>query len=244
MAEASRHVTGDVRLRLRAGSAVVTAAAARPGCTTTGWPPTTPATPSTSARQGLRGALGLPSKIAAGRTGRRPSRPPTPAGPGRLPAAPRIGHVHAGERNAVAASEAGPRSGSGRKVRDRASRGARPAVGQRPVRLAAGPVRPARLPGARAGAAQGRLLDDIELARLLAALDDLGRACGTGASARPRPTRTCTPRWSAAAGTRRITRRQAAAGRSRNDQVATDLRLYLRDHARLVTLRLAELETR
>ena len=33
------------------------------------------------------------------------------------------------------------------------------------------------------------------------------------------------------------------AGRSRNDQVATDLRLYLRDHARLVASRLAELET-
>ena len=32
------------------------------------------------------------------------------------------------------------------------------------------------------------------------------------------------------------------AGRSRNDQVATDLRLYLRDHARLVVDRLAELE--
>jgi argininosuccinate lyase len=32
------------------------------------------------------------------------------------------------------------------------------------------------------------------------------------------------------------------AGRSRNDQVATDLRLYLRDHVRLVVQRLAELE--
>ncbi len=32
------------------------------------------------------------------------------------------------------------------------------------------------------------------------------------------------------------------AGRSRNDQVATDLRLYLRDHARLVVDRLADLE--
>src|SRR5438046_7618100 len=32
------------------------------------------------------------------------------------------------------------------------------------------------------------------------------------------------------------------AGRSRNDQVATDLRLYLRDHARLIALRLSELE--
>ncbi|HEX5187918.1 MAG TPA: argininosuccinate lyase, partial [Streptosporangiaceae bacterium] len=33
------------------------------------------------------------------------------------------------------------------------------------------------------------------------------------------------------------------AGRSRNDQVATDLRLYLRDHARQVAARLAELQT-
>src|ERR1700679_3359102 len=33
------------------------------------------------------------------------------------------------------------------------------------------------------------------------------------------------------------------AGRSRNDQVATDLRLYLRDHARLVASRVAELES-
>src|SRR6201996_334220 len=33
------------------------------------------------------------------------------------------------------------------------------------------------------------------------------------------------------------------AGRSRNDQVATDLRLFLRDHARLIVSRLAELET-
>ncbi|HVF03996.1 MAG TPA: argininosuccinate lyase [Frankiaceae bacterium] len=33
------------------------------------------------------------------------------------------------------------------------------------------------------------------------------------------------------------------AGRSRNDQVATDLRLYLRDHVRLIATRLAELES-
>jgi argininosuccinate lyase len=33
------------------------------------------------------------------------------------------------------------------------------------------------------------------------------------------------------------------AGRSRNDQVATDLRLYLRDHARLIVSRLVELQT-
>src|SRR3954462_12461575 len=33
------------------------------------------------------------------------------------------------------------------------------------------------------------------------------------------------------------------AGRSRNDQVATDLRLYLRDHVRQIVARVAELET-
>jgi argininosuccinate lyase len=33
------------------------------------------------------------------------------------------------------------------------------------------------------------------------------------------------------------------AGRSRNDQIATDLRLYLRDHARQIVARVAELET-
>jgi argininosuccinate lyase len=33
------------------------------------------------------------------------------------------------------------------------------------------------------------------------------------------------------------------AGRSRNDQVATDLRLYLRDHARRIVLAIADLET-
>jgi argininosuccinate lyase len=32
------------------------------------------------------------------------------------------------------------------------------------------------------------------------------------------------------------------AGRSRNDQIATDLRLYLRDHVRVITARLTELE--
>src|SRR6266581_4559154 len=51
----------------------------------------------------------------------------------------------------------------------------------------------------------------------------------TGRSGPRSPTRTCTPRWS--------------AGRSRNDQVATDLRLYLRDSVRLIVSRLAELET-
>ena len=88
------------------------------------------------------------------------------------------------------------------------------------------------------------LLTDMEITRLLAALDDLGQACRAGSF---RPTagdedvhtaleRGLLERVGALGGKLR-------AGRSRNDQIATDLRLYLRDHARLITSRLAELET-
>jgi argininosuccinate lyase len=88
------------------------------------------------------------------------------------------------------------------------------------------------------------LLDDKELARLLAAIDELGRACRTGEF---RPTaadedvhtaleRGLLERVGSLGGRLR-------AGRSRNDQVATDLRMYLRDHARQVVARLAELQT-
>ncbi len=88
------------------------------------------------------------------------------------------------------------------------------------------------------------LLDDDEARRLLAALDDLDQACGEG---RFRPTvadedvhtaleRGLLERVGSLGGKLR-------AGRSRNDQVATDLRMYLRDHVRRVVSRLAELET-
>src|SRR5712692_1027288 len=88
------------------------------------------------------------------------------------------------------------------------------------------------------------LLDDTELTRLLAALDDLGQACRAGAF---RPTsgdedvhtaleRGLLERAGSLGGKLR-------AGRSRNDQVATDLRLYLRDHVRRIIARLAELQT-
>ncbi len=88
------------------------------------------------------------------------------------------------------------------------------------------------------------LLDDAELDRLLAAIDDLGQACRDG---RFRPDagdedvhtaleRGLLERTGALGGRLR-------AGRSRNDQVATDLRLYLRDQARLIISRLVELET-
>jgi argininosuccinate lyase len=86
------------------------------------------------------------------------------------------------------------------------------------------------------------LLDASELGRMLAALDDLEAACASGEF---RPTvededvhtaleRGLLERLGALGGKLR-------AGRSRNDQVATDLRLYLRDHARGVAARLVEL---
>src|SRR6266568_4900324 len=88
------------------------------------------------------------------------------------------------------------------------------------------------------------LLDDTELARLLAALDDLGQACRAGTF---RPTSADEDVHTALE--RGLLERAGSlggklrAGRSRNDQVATDLRLYLRDHARLIVSRLAELES-
>jgi argininosuccinate lyase len=87
------------------------------------------------------------------------------------------------------------------------------------------------------------LLTDTELARMLGALDELGRACRDGRfrpSAGDEDVHTALERGlleqvGALGGKLR-------AGRSRNDQIATDLRLYLRDHARLITARLVELE--
>ncbi|HTR68931.1 MAG TPA: argininosuccinate lyase [Mycobacteriales bacterium] len=87
------------------------------------------------------------------------------------------------------------------------------------------------------------LLDDAELDRLLAALAELDRDASEG---RFRPAaddedvhtaleRGLLERVGALGGKLR-------AGRSRNDQIATDLRLYLRDHVRQIVARLAELE--
>ena len=87
------------------------------------------------------------------------------------------------------------------------------------------------------------LLDDGELARLTAALDQLGRACREG---RFRPVASDEDVHTALE--RGLLEQVGSlggklrAGRSRNDQIATDLRLYLRDHARLITARLVELE--
>jgi argininosuccinate lyase len=91
---------------------------------------------------------------------------------------------------------------------------------------------------------QAGLLTDDELTAMLKALDGLDRACENGSF---RPTvadedvhtaleRGLLERLGALGGKLR-------AGRSRNDQVATDLRLYLRDHVRLIASRIAELES-
>jgi argininosuccinate lyase len=88
------------------------------------------------------------------------------------------------------------------------------------------------------------LLTGEELGRLLAALDSLDQACRDG-SFRPDAAdedvhtaleRGLLERVGVLGGKLR-------AGRSRNDQVATDLRLYLRDHVRVIVSRIAELET-
>jgi argininosuccinate lyase len=87
------------------------------------------------------------------------------------------------------------------------------------------------------------LLTDDELAAMLAALDELDAAVRSGefrATAADEDVHTALERG--------LVERLGAlggklrAGRSRNDQVATDLRLYLRDHARRIVVEVAELE--
>jgi len=87
------------------------------------------------------------------------------------------------------------------------------------------------------------LLTDGELAAMLAALDELDAAVRSGefqASATDEDVHTALERG--------LVERLGAlggklrAGRSRNDQVATDLRLYLRDHARRIVVEVAALE--
>jgi argininosuccinate lyase len=88
------------------------------------------------------------------------------------------------------------------------------------------------------------LLTDAELDAMLGALTELDRAVEAGTF---RPTvadedvhtaleRGLLERLGALGGKLR-------AGRSRNDQIATDLRLYLRDHVRLIVSRVGELQT-
>ena len=105
---------------------------------------------------------------------------------------------------------------------------------------------PYDLQGSRAHARvlhRAGLLSDDELARMLGALDELGGEVAAGAFL-PRVEdedvhtaleRGLLEKLGGLGGKLR-------AGRSRNDQVATDLRLYLRDSARAVVARLADLE--
>src|ERR1700749_1556455 len=88
------------------------------------------------------------------------------------------------------------------------------------------------------------LLTDAEAEAMLGALDDLDEAVEDGSFPPPVADQEVPP-----ARERGLLEGLGSlggklrAGRSRNDQVATDLRLYLRDHARLVVSRLAELQT-
>src|SRR3954463_2569800 len=88
------------------------------------------------------------------------------------------------------------------------------------------------------------LLDDAELQRISLAVDELEHDARPGLfrpttedeDVHPALERGLLERVGALGGKLR-------AGRSRNDQVATDLRLYLRDAARRIAARVAELET-
>jgi len=105
---------------------------------------------------------------------------------------------------------------------------------------------PYDLAGSRAHArvlARAGLLDEDELARMLAALDELDAEVAAGTFL-PVPEdedvhtaleRGLLDKLGDLGGKLR-------AGRSRNDQVATDLRLYLRAHARLLAAQVVELE--
>ena len=104
---------------------------------------------------------------------------------------------------------------------------------------------PYDLLGSRAharGLHRAGLLDDAELALMLAALDELADDVARGAFVATEADedvhtaleRGLLERLGTLGGKLR-------AGRSRNDQVATDLRLYLRDHARRVALAVVDL---
>ncbi len=88
------------------------------------------------------------------------------------------------------------------------------------------------------------LLDDTEVERILTALADLDHDAHNGVfrpAAEDEDVHTALERG--------LLERVGAlggklrAGRSRNDQIATDLRLYLRDHVRQIVTRIAELES-
>ena len=87
------------------------------------------------------------------------------------------------------------------------------------------------------------LLTEAELRRMVVALDELADACRSGAfrpSVQDEDVHTALERGLL----ERVGQLggKLRAGRSRNDQIATDLRLYLRDHVRTIMSRLTELE--
>ena len=118
---------------------------------------------------------------------------------------------------------------------------ARGAVAVDPLRLAARALRPRRLPRARQRAARGRAAHRRRpRARCSAGSTPSAAAYAAGvAAARTRPTRTCTAPRAAADRARSAPSvgGRLRAGRSRNDQVATLFKAYLRDQARGVAAR-------
>ena len=249
-------MSGDVRLTLHGGRAVVTGRRSEESLYDYEWATydSGDVFDQTLAR-GFVELWGLPSKMAARRTGPRPRDRVRPARLTGTPAA--VDHVYvvadAGAAVDLAQStprlvarwRTGPRrsisaSGDGSPTRlwgGRFAGGPAEALARLSVsvhfdwRLA-----PYDLAASRAHARVlhgAGLLDDAELGRPARALDELEPACATGTF---RPTvededvhtaleRGLLERLGALGGKLR-------AGRSRNDQVATDLRLYLRDAAR------------
>ena len=79
------------------------------------------------------------------------------------------------------------------------------------------------------------LLTDDERDGLLEGLDDSTAAWAPASCCRKRPTRTSTVRWRERSSTWSApTSAEARAGRSRNDQIATLFKVFLRDHARII----------
>ena len=206
----NEHVSGDVRLTLHGGRAVVTGR--RSEASLYDYNLATYDEGDTYDQRLAKGFVeiwGMPSRIAVAARPAPGDRPVTDA--------PRRRHRSA--CGAAGSPVARPR----RWPRCRVSRA---------LRLAARPVRPARLPGARPGAAPGRAAR-----RRRAGPDARGARRARGRRARPAPScarpadedvhtaleRGLVERLGSLGGKLR-------AGRSRNDQVATDLRLYLRDH--------------
>ncbi|CAM5463831.1 Argininosuccinate lyase OS=Streptomyces antimycoticus OX=68175 GN=argH PE=3 SV=1 [Streptomyces antimycoticus] len=115
----------------------------------------------------------------------------------------------------------------------------------RALRLAPGAVRHRRIPRPRPGAAQWRgCLTPMSWSGCWRAWTGWRPMSPPATSPAPSPTRTCTPRWSAGcwSGLGPDLGGKLRAGRSRNDQIATLFRMYLRDHARIIGGLIADLQ--